>query len=204
MIRSFLLDHGIDAHVFHENADALWCGAFARPTLAICETDLPSVRDAFAAPRETLADDSPIPDCDFPENDPGPVRFDRGFFLSLALAGVVFAGSICLLNVLFVLFETFPNGLPKYDSGSLEPRPRIGIADLAAPACYGMLGGLLAGVAILAARQLRPDEHGRFSVGARWGILLAVSPMGYFIPIILAHAVFTLRKIVRPSDPDDL
>ena len=187
MIRSFLLDHEIDADVFHENADALWCGAFARPTLAICETDLPSVRDAFAAPRETLADDSPIPDCDFPELDPGPIRFDARFFLSTAVVGIVFVWSFCLLGILILFAETFLSGFDTHKAGSAEPLLRIGIADFAFSMCIGILGGLLAGVAILAARQLRPDEHGRFSVGARCFIFLVFWFTYNPLPLIFAY-----------------
>ena len=203
MIRSFLLDHDVDTEVFHENADALWCGAFAGSMLAISDTDLPSVKDAFSAPREALTEDSPIPDSDFPELDPGPIRFDARFFVSTAVVGFVFVWGFCLLGILVLFMETFLSGLGAHQAASGEPLLRIGIADFALPTCIGILGGLLASVAIVAARQLRRDEHGRFSTGARWGIFLVVSLMGYFIPIILAYLVFTLRQVVRRSDADD-
>ena len=172
IIRSFLLEHDIEAHVIHENASALWCGAVAGSVLAVHETDLSFVMDAFSAPREQLSDDSEIPESDFSEVGPGPLRFDGGFFLSLTVTGAVFVlGFVILaLGIDFVL--SLPARFSEFEPRSLERRPPFEIVYVLYPLGCGALGGLLAAFAIAIAREFCPDERGRVGFGSRCVILL--------------------------------
>ena len=169
MIRSFLLDHEIEAHVLHENADSLWCGAVADCLLSVHETDFGFLNDAFSAPRETVTDESDFAESEFDEQDSAPLKFGWNYFLSVVLTVVVFVWAFFLVGVtLDALFEK----MRERDPGIAEYRQPIEIADLVATGCVGLAGGLLVAVAILGARQLRPDERGKFSINARCIIFL--------------------------------
>lgn len=171
MIRSFLLDHEIEAQVLHENAGNLWAGAVAGCVLAVHETDLGFLHEAFSAPREKLTDDSLIPDSDFAEHDSAPLKFRWDFFLSVVLTAVIFVWSFGLLNLLFLFVDAFPKAVQVYDSVLLDFR-RINFADIVSLTVCGIVAGLLGAVAILTARLLRPDEYGKFSINARCFIFL--------------------------------
>jgi hypothetical protein len=168
MIRSFLLDHEIEAHVLHENAGHLWAGAVADCVLAVHETDLDFLDEAFSAPRETLTDESQLPDSDLPEQDSAPLRFGWDFFFRAALTGVVFVWSFALLYLPFLFLDSFLKETRPYDSPLLE----INLGDIITLTICGFVVGLCWAVAILAARLLRPDEHGKFSINARCFIFL--------------------------------
>ncbi len=157
IIRTFLLEHDIEAHVLHENANALWCGAVARSVLAIHETDLPFVMDAFTSPREQLTDDSEIPVSEFSETGPGPLIFDANFFLSLMFFGAMFALGCAALALGIELLLSAPPRFAEYTPDLLERRPQITLADVINSLVSGALGGLSVGIAIAFVREFRPD-----------------------------------------------
>jgi hypothetical protein len=171
MIRSFLLDHEIEAHVLHENAGSLWAGAVADCLLSVHQTDLGFLDGAFSAPRETVTDESEFAASEFDEQDSAPLKFGWDFFLSVALTAVVFVWSFTLLTLLFMFVNAFPKAVQVYDSALLEFR-RIHFTDIVSLTASGFVTGLLWAVAILAARLLRPNEHGKFSISTRCFIFL--------------------------------
>jgi len=169
MIRSFLLDHEIEAHVLHENAGHLWAGAVADCVLAVHETDLGFLDEAFSASRERLTDESEFAKSGFDEQDSAPLKFGWNFFFTVGLTGLVMAWATFLLSVMWnALSEKMRERIP----GVAEYRQPIEFTDLAVLTGVGILAGLCWAVAIPAARLLRPDEHGKFSINARCFIFL--------------------------------
>ena len=169
MIRSFLLDHEIEAHVLHENAGHLWAGAVADCVLAVHETDLGFLNEAFSAPRETVTAESEFPESEFDEQDSAPLRFGSNYFLSVVLTGVAFVWVFFLSGV---MLNALSEKMTVWEPGTIPYRQPIELADLVAATCIGLAGGLLTAVAIIAARHLSPDERGRFSINARCFIFL--------------------------------
>ena len=200
IIRSFLLEHDIEAHVIHENASALWCGAVAGSVLSVHETDLSFVMDAFSAPREQLTDDFEIPESDFSEVGPGPLRFDGGFFLSLTVTGAMFALGFAILALVIEFVLSIPERLSEFEPGSLERRPHFEIAYLLYPLGFGALGGVLVGFATAIAREFCPDERGNVGFGSRCVILLILwwgTDLGPMLDCLLypgRHWFYLLRR----------
>ena len=159
MIRSFLLDHEIEAHVLHENADCLWSGAVAECVVAVHETDVEFLNEAFSAPREALTDESQLPESEFVEQDSPPLRFGWDFFFRSGLVGIAFLWGFVLVSLVFVFVDTFPNTVRSQESAVLQ----INLMDIIFPTVCGFLGGLLCALAMLVARTVRRDENGRRS-----------------------------------------
>ena len=171
MIRSFLLDHDIEAHVLHENAAHLWSGAVAWCVLGVHETDLEFLHGAFSAPREALGDESPREEGDVPEQDSEPPTFGWFFLTGVTFTGVISAWIWSLAILLLAVANAYPKAVVVYDAELLEFRP-INFSDIAAVTLYGIAVGLVWAVAIIAARLVRPDEHGRVSITQRCFIFL--------------------------------
>jgi len=197
MIRSFLLDHEIEAHVLHENAGHLWAGAVADCLLAVHETDLGFLDEAFSAPRERLTDESEFAESEFAEQDSAPLKFGWDFFFRAALTGVVFVWSFVLLYLVFLIVDSLFKPARPYDAPLLE----INLGDIIALTIVGFVAGLLGAIAMLVARLLRPDEHGNFPFGARCLILIIAC---MFNGLALPIALFFLSSylVPRPTSHD--
>ena len=186
MIRSFLLDHDIEAHVLHENAAHLWGGAVAGCVLGVHETELDFLHEAFSAPRAKPDDESPLQDGDVPEHDSESPTFGWHFLASMTLAGVAVMWIFSLAILLLMAANAYPKSLQWYDADLGEFRG-INFSDIATVTVWGIVAGLLWAFAIIAARLLRPDEHGRVSISQRCFVLLIFWFTWNPIPAIVSY-----------------
>ena len=184
IIRAFLSTHDVETHVLHENAATLWCTSGPGCVLSIHETDLEFLPEILSTPRESLTDDEDIPTADFSESGPGPMHYDSGFFIGMILLGVFYImgfGILCLALYAihsFALEQTNSVNVPIYQQLGLRA------SDVFASISAGLIGGLLAGVAIVTARQFRPDERGEMPIIPRWFtiiLLCMTEPIFYVI-----------------------
>ena len=188
MIRSYLLDHEIEAHVLHENAGSLWAGWIAGCVLSVHETDLEFLGEAFSAPREKLTDDSPFAESGCVESDSPPLRFGWEFFLCLALSGIIFVWSFGLLGLLFKLVDALPQAVQRYDSVLLDLH-HIRFREIAELTCGGIGAGLSSAVLIILARTCQPREDGSFS--AAWRLLVF-----FMVPLLCSAPLLTLLYFI--------
>jgi hypothetical protein len=175
MIRSFLLDHEIEAHVLHENAGNLWCGAVADCVLAVHGTDAEFLNEAFSAPREKVTDESEFPASEFHEQESPPLHFGWNFFLSVGLVNVALAWSVLLLLIVLSVLLRLMGAGSSMPQTYAEPLISISLDDvLALTALTGLtfVLGLLFALATVVGRLFRPSDNGDFSLPVRWAVFL--------------------------------
>ena len=200
IIRGFFNTHDVEAHVLHENAATFWCTSGPGCVLAIHETDLEFLPEILSAPRESLTDDEDIPSGDFSESGQGPMRYDSGFFLGMVLVRTAIVLGFCILCLGLHSIDLFLTGQLRDISEPVYSQIGFGMADVVAAIKAGMIGGLLAGVAIITARQFRPDATGIIPYILRCLLLiyLCLSP-----PIVyVVWLLYLLKTYFYPASPD--
>ncbi len=197
IIRGFLNTHDVETHVLHENAATLWCTSGPGCVLSIHETDLEFLPEILNTPRESLTDDEDIPAGDFTESGPGPMRYDSGFFLGMVLIGASLMLGFCILCVGLHSIDQFFTGQLRDISEPVYSQIGFGMADVVVAIAVGMIGGLVAGVAIITARQFRPDATGIIPSILRF--LLLIYLLAEPVIVVLVCLLYILRRLSHPS-----
>ena len=160
IIRAFLSTHDVETHVLHENAATLWCTSGPGCVLSIHETDLEFVPEILSTPRESLTDDEDIPADDFTESGPGPMRYDIGFLMGMMLLGVAYITGFGILCLALYQIDSLTREQLQSVNVPIYQQLGLSVSDVFTSISAGLIGGLFAGVAIVTARQFRPDDRG--------------------------------------------
>ena len=164
IIRGFLNTHDVETHVQHENAATIWCTSGPGCVLAVHETDLEFLPEILSAPRESLTDDEDIPMADFTESGPGPMRYNIGFLLGMMLLGVAYIAGYGILCLALYQIDSLTSEQMQSVNVPIYRHLGLRVSDIFESISAGLIGGLLAGVAIVTARQFRPDERGEMPI----------------------------------------